>query len=142
MAWWIWMLVGLGLLGIEALTPGVFFVMFFGIAAIIISGLVSVGWGGPPWFQFLLFSVLSIALIVALRERLLSMRGAPDEGDSAEFVGRAVLLETDIAPGEYGKGEARGSSWTVKNSGARARKKGESCLVAARQGLVLVIGDE
>ena len=33
MIWWYWMLVGLVLLGVEMVTPGGFYILFFGLAA-------------------------------------------------------------------------------------------------------------
>ena len=57
MAWWLWLLVGLALLGVEMLTPGGFFTIFFGVAAIVVGVLSRFGLAGPPWMQWLLFSV-------------------------------------------------------------------------------------
>jgi len=34
MVWWLWVLLGLGLLTFEVLTPGGFFALFFGLAAL------------------------------------------------------------------------------------------------------------
>jgi len=45
MAWWLWLLVGLALLGIEMITPGGFFTIFFGVAALIVGVLTRFGRG-------------------------------------------------------------------------------------------------
>jgi hypothetical protein len=37
MAWWLWALVGLVLVGVEVVTPGGFFVIFFGVAALVVA---------------------------------------------------------------------------------------------------------
>ena len=43
MAWWIWVLGGLVLLLAEVLTPGGFFVVFFGAGAILVGALKAAG---------------------------------------------------------------------------------------------------
>ena len=37
MIWWYWMLVGLVLLGAEMVTPGGFYILFFGLAALVVG---------------------------------------------------------------------------------------------------------
>ncbi len=37
MIWWYWMLLGLVLLGAEMVTPGGFYILFFGLAALIVG---------------------------------------------------------------------------------------------------------
>ena len=70
MTWWLWVLVGFVLLGLEALTPGGFFVLFFGLAAVLIGLLGALGLSGPAWVQWLLFSLLSVGSLVLFRRRL------------------------------------------------------------------------
>ena len=43
MTWWLWEVLGLALAAIELATPGGFFVIFFGISAIVIGALVLAG---------------------------------------------------------------------------------------------------
>jgi len=49
MDWWIWVLGGLVLLLAEVLTPGGFFVVFFGAGAILVGTIKLMGWAGPAW---------------------------------------------------------------------------------------------
>ena len=37
MIWWYWMLLGIVLLGAEMVTPGGFYILFFGLAALIVG---------------------------------------------------------------------------------------------------------
>ena len=39
MIWWYWMLLGLVLLGVEMATPGGFYILFFGLAALIVGSV-------------------------------------------------------------------------------------------------------
>ena len=40
MVWWLWVVVGLGLLAFEMAMPGGFFALFFGVGALLVGGLV------------------------------------------------------------------------------------------------------
>ncbi len=40
MIWWYWVVLGLLLTGLELATPGGFFVIFFGVGALLVGGLV------------------------------------------------------------------------------------------------------
>ncbi len=48
MAWWLWILIGLGLLVLETATPGGFFAFFFGVGAVLVGMAVALGAGGLP----------------------------------------------------------------------------------------------
>ena len=39
MIWWYWMVLGLGLLGAEMTTPGGFYILFFGLSALLVGTL-------------------------------------------------------------------------------------------------------
>jgi inner membrane protein len=143
MVWWIWMVLGLGLAAVEVLTPGGFFVIFFGVAAILVGVITALGLAGPAWLQWLLFSAIAIVSLLLFRQPLLrkinrtSRRGSVDvlEGETA------VALE-EIAPGSIGKAELRGSAWSAKNDGERTLSKGERCRVHKVEGLMLWLRPE
>lgn len=142
MAWWLWVVLGLLLLVLEILTPGGFFVMFFGLAALVLGGLVAVGAGGPVWLQWLLFSVLSLVSLVLFRPSLTRwMRGAP-AGSVDSLVGEVAVLLEDLAAGAVGKAELRGTAWTVRNGGASPLRRGGRARVERVDGLMLVIQPE
>ena len=71
MAWWIWILGGLALLAAEMVTPGGFFAVFFGLAAVMVGVLGALGLSGPPWMEWLLFSVFSILGVAVFRRPLM-----------------------------------------------------------------------
>ena len=79
-SWWLWLVLGLVLLGVEILTPGGFYIIFFGVAALIVGVLAGLGVGGPLWAQLVLFSVLSVASLVVtapVSRAVGAIRGAP-----------------------------------------------------------------
>ena len=59
LVWWHWLALGLVLIALELAASGGFYIIFFGVAAIIVAGLSLLGAAGPIWTQLLLFSILS-----------------------------------------------------------------------------------
>jgi len=143
MIWWLWVLVGLGLLAFEMALPGGFFALFFGVGALLVGALVALDAAGPAWMQWLLFSVLSIGALVTLRRPLqarLNLGGSRRPVDS--LVGESAVALEDLAPGGLGKAELRGTSWSARNRGSVALSKGQRCIVEKVDGLMLLVRPE
>lgn len=139
MVWWLWVVLGFGLLAGEMLTPGGFFFLFFGFGAIVVGGLAWLGVAGEPWFQWLLFTVVSLAGLVPLRGRLLRRMTAGSDAAAAvdSLVGQSAVLLEDVAPGEIGKAELRGAAWSARNTDACALRRGQRGRVTRVDGLTL-----
>jgi hypothetical protein len=137
MPWWAWLVLGLILLGGEMLTPGGFYLLFFGCGALAVGLLGLVGLDTPVWGQWLLFTVLSVALIAVVRPRIVGRLRSSGSAIGDTVVGEWVLVETPIAPGAIGRGELRGSVWTVCNAGNAALNPGDRCRVERVEGLTL-----
>jgi hypothetical protein len=142
MAWWVWILLGLGLLGLEVLTPGGFFVLFFGLAALAVGALDGLGLGGPAWLQWLLFSLLSVGSLVLFRRRLVERLRAPEAPVVGSLVGDIAVLLDDLPPGVVGKAELRGTAWSVRHDGAETLPRGRRCRVESVDGLMLRVRPE
>src|SRR5262245_16626127 len=142
MAWWVWILVGLGLLGLEILTPGGFFVLFIGLAALAVGALVGLGAGGPAWLQWLLFSALSVASLLLFRRRLVARLRPPESIGVGSLVGDVAVLLDDLPPGAVGKAELRGTSWSVRHDGTEMLPRGRRCRVESVDGLMLRVRPE
>ncbi|HVP31633.1 MAG TPA: NfeD family protein [Myxococcota bacterium] len=138
MAWWVWVLVGFLLLAGEMATPGGFYLLFFGVGALAVGLAALAGLELPGWGQWLLFSLLSIGLLVGVRPRILGRlhRGGQRAVDDS-LVGEWVRVETRVEPGDLGRGELRGSPWTISNAGGAVLVPGDRCLVVRVEGLTL-----
>jgi membrane protein implicated in regulation of membrane protease activity len=55
------------------------------------------------------------------------------------MVGEELVLLDDVGPGNPGKGELRGTTWTVRTDGQRTFGRGERVCVARVDGLTLWI---
>ena len=143
MYWWLWLVLGLIFVGLEVLTPGGFYVLFFGIGALVVGSLTGFGWGGPIWFQWLLFSAISLLSLLCFRPHLVRAtrsKERPDPIDTLE--GETALLTDDLAPDAVGKAELRGTTWTVRNGDQRLLVRGQRCRVSRVDGLTLWIHGE
>jgi membrane protein implicated in regulation of membrane protease activity len=142
MLWWIWILLGLGLLVVEMATPGALFGLFFGLSAILVGGLVALGWGGSQGFQWILFSGIAILMLALLRSPLkarLSVDGTHKAVDS--LIGNAGVILEAVPTGGVGKVEVRGSGWSARAvEGSLA--KGQRCRVDRVDGLTLWVRPE
>jgi membrane protein implicated in regulation of membrane protease activity len=140
MEWWLWVVIGLGLLALEIALPGGFFAAFFGISALAVGALAGLGWAGPAWMQWLLFTGLAIAALALLRKRLKQRLGTIRPGRAVDSIpGEVAIAQGEIAVGAIGKAELRGTSWNARNVGATAIPAGRRCMVDRVEGLMLLV---
>lgn len=143
MLWWHWIALGLVLAGFEALTPGGFFVLFFGVGALVVGLLSLAGIGGPLWVQWLLFTVLSVTSLLLFRKPLLErLRARENNAPIDALVGEVAIPLADIAPGAVGRAEMRGSGWQARNVSAAVTARGQRCRVNRVDGLMIDIEPE
>ena len=139
MLWWYWLLLGLGFVALETLTPGGFYFLFSGVAAMIVGVLSLAGVAGPHWAQWALFSISTVLLLGLARKPLVAQlttrRG--HDGRRPELVGEAATLLDDLPAGAVGKAELRGTNWSVRNAGDTTLKSGQRCRVEKVEGITL-----
>lgn len=141
MIWWHWLLLGMALLAAEMMTPGGFYLLFFGLAAMAVGALTGFDLVEQGWVQWLLFSGLSIASLLSIRGPLLARIKArePKGQDVDSLVGETAVPLEDLAPGGIGKAELRGTTWSVHNAGPSVLVKGQRGRVKRVDGLTLWI---
>jgi len=137
MPWWGWIVVGAALLGAETLVDAQFYLVFFGVAAIVTGALAALGIAGPAWLQWAIFGVLCVAGAAAFRRRFYGMirRSYGEVGQGT--VGELAVAREPIPAGGRGRVELRGSVWEARNLGHTALAPGESARVERVEGLVL-----
>jgi membrane protein implicated in regulation of membrane protease activity len=137
MSWWLWVLVGIGLLVVELMTPGGLFALFFGVGALLVVPLAALGAGEVV--QWLAFTAISLVLLQTLRRplqrRLTSRRTTPVDS----IVGEEVTLLGDLPEGGEGKAELRGVPWIARTVAGPALRKGQRCRVERVDGVTLWI---
>lgn len=141
--WWHWLVLGLLLVLFELATPGGFYIVFFGIGAVIVGILAGTGVVGPVWTQILLFGVLSVTSLLLFRSRVLRMMQVdPQLPPVDQLVGEVGVVLTAMAPGDVGKVELRGSAWNARNVSDGVLGAGVRSRVLRVDGLTLMVGPE
>jgi membrane protein implicated in regulation of membrane protease activity len=139
MAWWIWVLVGIGLLVVEMVTPGGLFALVFGVGALCTAIVAALGAGDTA--QWLLFTAISVVLLATLRRTLherLRRGGEP----VSEIVGEEVVLLGEIPAGGEGQAELRGVPWKARAASGDPLRAGQRCRVERIEGLTLWVRAE
>jgi membrane protein implicated in regulation of membrane protease activity len=137
-AWWMWISLGIVVLLMEAMTPGGFYMLFIGIAAIVVGAVSPLI--HELWIETVLFAVLSALLIAFARKPLVRrLKKDTPKADVPEFIGETARALETIAPGGEGNVELRGSVWKVRNDGDTGLAKDASCTIMARDGLKLIV---
>jgi hypothetical protein len=142
MLWWHWSILGLVLIGLEILTLGGlgnFYFLFFGVAALMVSGLAWLSLTEAAWLQWFFFVLFGIISLFALKKPLQGtgfLRGKnalPVDSMVGEF---AIVLE-NLETQRIGKVELHGSTWTARNAGTSTIGKGSQAKVIRVEGLTL-----
>src|SRR5215472_13929075 len=115
---------------------GSFGAFFFGVAALIVGLLTGLHLGGPEWFQWALFVVLSGGGLLFFRRPLMQRfgLGAPALPEQ-EMRGEWALVTEEVRPGAVGKVELRGTTWTARAN--RTVHVGERVPVERIEGLTV-----
>ena len=104
MAWLVWLLLGVGLLVLEAVTLA-FVAVYFGVAALV-AALADAA-GAPVWLQVVLFCAVSLAGLAATRRLATRVfRGPPVRTNVHSLVGRRGVV-TKPVPADGGTGQVR-----------------------------------
>jgi len=137
MIWWYWIFLGLALAGAEIVSPGGFYLLFFGIAAVIVGALAGIDVVQAEWLQWLLFSILAVLSLLLLRRPLIHLtQGHPPQAMDT-MIGEAAIVIDDLEPGHTGKVELRGSTWSARNVGTTSLSAGQRATVTKVDGLML-----
>ena len=134
MPWWLWLVFGLALSVLELASTGGFYLLFFGVAALVMGLLGLIGITGPYWAQWLVFTLVAVVLVLAFRRPTLRLM-RPDEHEVDSLVGEIAVLSEAIAPGALGRAELRGASWAARNVHHTALAQGQRCRVSRVDGL-------
>ncbi len=137
---WSWIILGLLLIGIELLAPGIFF-LWLGLAALatgLLDAMFDLSWQAAA----IIFAALAVAAVMVGR----FITRSKDQADTSAshlnqrgqaLVGRVFTLETPIKDGE-GRIRVDDSSWRVIGAD---RLKGAKVRVVRVEGSTLVVDD-
>lgn len=136
MQWWIWILVGFGLLAVEFVSTTLHLGLF-AVGAFTVAILVAVGVPLPLWGQLVVFTGVSLVSLLVFRPILVRKLRLDKPSRVDTMVGEAAVALEDIGIASLGRAEMRGSTWSARNVGATALARGQRCTVESVDGLVL-----
>lgn len=137
-AWWIWVVAGLGLMALEAFIPAGFYLFFLGLAAI---GTGSLAWLGilDTLFYQCVAALLLMGVVVALRKPVVAKLKLTPHTEVDSIAGEMATAMEPIAPGGAGRVELRGANWTGRNVGPVEIPISARCRVERVDGLTLEV---
>ena len=143
MTWWAWMILGTVLLGAELFAVDAqFYLVFLGVSAAIVGLATLFGVTMPEWGQWLAFAIVSVIFFVTFRKALYTKIRGGGEGFENKIAGESVKVSDDIAPGDRGRAEYRGSDWNINNVGESPISAGSHAKVVEVDGLTLKVEAE
>jgi hypothetical protein len=139
MPWWGWLVLGIGLLGVEMFGIDLqFYLVFLGVAAAIVGLLGLAGLTMPVWAQWLLFAALSIIAMVAFRRRVYALvRGQAGHVQERITSGDKVLVPVRLEPGQSCRVDYRGTTWTARNADVLPIAAGSEAIISTVDDLTL-----
>jgi membrane protein implicated in regulation of membrane protease activity len=138
MTWWSWCIFGVLLLGIELFAVDAqFYLVFAGLAAIVVGLLGLTGLELPVWAQWIGFAVLSLVAMVTIRQQIYAKLMSRPLGKVNSDLDQYVVIDQELPAGKSCRIEYRGSGWTVHNVGERAIAAGDSVRIESIEGVTL-----
>ena len=136
MSWWLWILIGVALLAVE-MASTTMHIGVFAVGAVIVAILVGLGVDMPLWGQLVTFTGVSVFALLFVRPWIVRKLRLSESKVVDSLVGEQAVALDEIHPAGLGKAEMRGSTWSARNIGETALARGQRCIVAAVDGLVI-----
>jgi inner membrane protein len=141
MLWWIWLVAGLALMLGELLTPGGFYLLFFGIGASATALAAALGLGDLT-AQTLVFLGVSLGALALFRRPLLARIANSTPPPQQALTGEIAVPMHLIPAHAVGQAELRGTVWSARNLADRPLLSGERCRVERTEGLTIYLRPE
>ena len=141
MSWWGWLVIGIGLLATEMfLIDAQFYLLFVGVAAVLVGLLGLAAVALQDWGQWVVFSILSLASVLAFRRPLYQMlRNRSGHVEQRLTLGDRVTVPVRLEPGATCRVDYRGSSWSARNVDRSAIEAGTEAVIDQVEDLTLQI---
>jgi membrane protein implicated in regulation of membrane protease activity len=141
--WWHWLVFGLLLVVAEIASPGGFYIIFFGLSAVVVGLLGAIGVPLSLAVELVLFALLAVGSLMLFRTRLLRWMQADPQAPAVDtLVGEIGTVRTTLSPGAIGTIELRGTHWSARNVSAVTLVSGDRCQVRQVDGLTVHVGPE
>ena len=140
MPWWAWVIVGGILAGVElTAVDAAFYLVFLGVAAVLVGVFELAGADLPASGQWLLFAALAVGSMVLFRKKLYTRLRGNLPGFDNSAVGSVVAVAESVPLGGETRVTLRGSQWSAKNVGPVPIAAGDQARVVEARGTMLDI---
>lgn len=137
---WMWILLGMALMGIEMFAvDAAYYLIFIGVAALLVGILGFVGLTLPVWGQLAIFAVLALVFMVFFREKLYNKFRGGLAGFRDSGIDSLVEVSEEVPPNGETRVKLRGSQWTATNIDSQAIRPGAKAKVVEIDGVRLKI---
>lgn len=134
-----WLYVGIGLIILEVMTPGLVSI-FFGLSALVVALITWLVPGLSQLTQWLMFSTFSILFIALLRKTLkqtFSGTSEVTEDMFDSFTGKRAVVTESITPMKPGRVEFNGAGWMAEAE--EVLEVGTQVLIKRKKNLTLYV---
>jgi len=134
-----WLYVGIALILLEVMTPGLVS-LFFGLSALTVALIAWLAPGLAQGWQWIAFSLFSVLYIWLLRKGLKNIfNGDREVSDSPgdEYTGKLAVVTEAIAPNKPGRVEFGDTAW--KAEAAQELAAGASVRITAKKNLTFTV---
>lgn len=134
---YVWLILGGLLLGAE-MASGAFFLMFFGLGALLTALLPFLGFADLG-IQIGFFAVVSTILVLVFRKTALRNFQNASPAKDSDDVGQELAIDIDLAAGGDGTMTYQGAPWSVRNLSETPLVKGTRVRIEKIEGVKLFI---
>jgi membrane protein implicated in regulation of membrane protease activity len=135
----IWFIIALVLFLLELVVPG-FVIFFFGIGALITALVCLIAHPGIN-IQIIIFAVISVLSLLALRKliqkKLFYSKESRSDAVEDEFTGKEAVAITDFGSDKKGKVEFKGTNWTAESESEI--KAGQTVIIIEKDSFKLIV---
>jgi len=136
-----WLILGITLIFLEFFIPGLI-VIFFGVSAILMAVLIYLGFITNIFYQFFLWSILSIIFVLTLRRITIKFYPSSEKyqfsKDSLERKKGIIVEEINPHVGS-GRVKISGSYWKAISDDGTIIPVGKEIIVVRQDGLLLYV---
>ncbi len=135
---WIWVIILVATLLIEVETAGTLVSLWFSLGALV--ALIVLWLGGPLPLQIIMFLVVAIASLLAIRPLASNyFRGNTVPTNQDRVIGAQAQLLTPITSTSWGQVKVFGSVWSVQSIDKKPIPEGTLVEVVALEGAKLIV---
>ena len=144
MPWWGWLIIGAVLVIAEVAINTDFWLVFFGVSALVVGVLGLAHVQLSMVVQWVVFGAMSVISLVLFRNRLRRRMNRENSVGlaSPDLVGEFGLVRDTVAPGARGWAEVRGTVWRIRNRETTELPAGARVKVKAVDGVTLDVRRE